>query len=205
MIGILDYGMGNLGSVQNTCAALNIPSKLLTVPAEMSEMDGILMPGQGAFRDCMSHLQDQGWVTPLRAWIKADRPFFGICMGLQVLFEDGEESPGSEGLGILPGTVRKFKGTEKLKVPQMGWNRCRWTEKQSYFAEDLNEHHFYFVHSYYVPMVEADWVAGTTNYGISYVSAVSFGNCHAVQFHPEKSQADGLKLLKHFAESVNQG
>lgn len=202
MIGILDYGMGNLGSVQNACASLNIPARMLNHPSEMEAVDGVLMPGQGAFKDCMNHLQDQGWVEPLREWVRVDKPFFGICMGLQVLFEDSEESPGSEGLGILPGTVRKFKDTEKLKVPQMGWNRCRWTEKQTYFPADLNEHHFYFVHSYYVPMVEADWVAGTTNYGLSYVSAVSFGNCHAVQFHPEKSQKDGLQLLKHFAETV---
>lgn len=206
MIGILDYGMGNLGSVQNACAALNIPSKLLTVSAEMAEMDGILMPGQGAFRDCMSHLQDQGWVEPLRAWIKSDRPFFGICMGLQVLFEDSEESPGMAGLGILPGRVKKFPDHVERKVPQMGWNRCAWKAGQTFFPPNLDQSHFYFVHSYYVPMVEADWVAGTTHYGFDYVSAVSFGNCHAVQFHPEKSQQDGLQLIRHFSNSVaNQG
>lgn len=203
MIGILDYGMGNLGSVQNACTALNIPAKLLKHPQEMESMDGILMPGQGAFRDCMIHLRDQGWVEPLRTWVKNDRPFFGVCMGLQVLFESSEESPGTEGLSLLPGCVRKFPGAADLKVPQMGWNRCRWTENQPFFPAELSGNHFYFVHSYYVPLPETtSWVAGITTYGLDYVSAISFGNCHAVQFHPEKSQRDGLALLRHFAESL---
>lgn len=202
MIGILDYGMGNLGSVQNACDALEIPARLLKSPSEMEEMQGLLMPGQGAFRDCMIHLQDQGWVEPLRTWVKADKPFFGICMGLQVLFEASEESPGTEGLGLLPGTVKKFPENEERKVPQMGWNRCQWTKQQPFFPEDVDRSHYYFVHSYYVPMADAPWVAGTTHYGCEYVSAVSFGNCHAVQFHPEKSQKNGLALLKHFSEHV---
>jgi len=202
MIGILDYGMGNLGSVRNACAVLDVPAKLLSDPSELESVESLLVPGQGAFRDCMNHLEDRGWVAPLKKWIEADRPFFGICMGLQLLFEASEESPGQPGLGVLPGTVRKFPETPGLKVPQMGWNPCTWREEQTFFPEALNQKHFYFVHSYYVPMVDADWVAGTTEYGIEYVSAVSFGRCHAVQFHPEKSQRDGLALLKIFAEFV---
>ena len=203
MIGILDYGMGNLGSVRNTCGALNIPAKILTTPEEMPGMDGLLMPGQGAFRDCMAHLRDQGWVEPVREWIAADRPFFGICMGLQVLFESSEESPGVPGLGILPGEVKRFTPRSDLKVPQMGWNRVAWTPSQRFFPGELDGRHFYFVHSYYVPLTNADWVAGTTTFGIEYVSAVSRGNCHAVQFHPEKSQSDGLALIRRFADTVN--
>lgn len=202
MIGILDYGMGNLGSVRNTCEALGVEATLLEKPEEISSVDGLLMPGQGAFRDCMAHLQDQGWVEPVRDWIRADRPFFGICMGLQVLFEASEESPGVEGLGVLPGTVRRFQDAPELKVPQMGWNRASWKECGPVFTEELDGRHFYFVHSYHVPLVETDWVAGTTTFGIEYVSAVSFGNCHAVQFHPEKSQKDGLALVKAFANTV---
>jgi imidazole glycerol phosphate synthase glutamine amidotransferase subunit len=202
MIGILDYGMGNLGSVRNTCAALGVEARILETPGDMTSVQGLLMPGQGAFRDCMAHLRDQGWVEPVRDWIRADRPFFGICMGLQVLFEDSEESPGVKGLGILPGTVRRFPDRPGLKVPQMGWNRASWTKPGPVFTEDLNGRHFYFVHSYHVPLAEADWVAGTTTFGREYVSAVSFGHCHAVQFHPEKSQKDGLALVKAFADSV---
>ena len=204
MIGILDYGMGNLGSVRNACAVLEVPATLLSDPSELDAVDSLLVPGQGAFRDCMNHLEDRGWVGPLQDWIREDRPFFGICMGLQLLFEASEESPGQAGLGILPGTVKKFPETTGLKVPQMGWNRCAWREEPSFFPADLDRCHFYFVHSYHVPMVDADWVAGTTDYGIPYVSAVSIGRCHAVQFHPEKSQQDGLSLLRHVTTTFEE-
>jgi len=202
MIGIVDYGMGNLGSVINACRVLDIPCRLLNAPEEMDGVEGLLMPGQGAFRDCMQHLQDQGWVGPLQAWIREDRPFFGVCMGLQVLFEASEESPGTPGLGLLPGTVRRFHSASDLKVPHMGWNRCAWTAEQRVFPPELDQTYFYFVHSYYVPRVDADWAAGITRYGIDYISAVSFGRCHAVQFHPEKSQRDGLALLRHVAQTL---
>ena len=202
MIGVLDYGMGNLGSVMNACRALGVPATLISGPEGLDRVEGLLMPGQGAFRDCMSHLREHGFVEPLRAWIAADRPFFGICMGLQVLFEDSEESPGVEGLGILPGTVRRFAGGSDLKVPQMGWNRVRWTDGGGFFPAALNDHHFYFVHSYHIPATDAPWAGGITTYGEPYTSAVSFGQCHAVQFHPEKSQRDGLALLRAFADRV---
>ncbi len=202
MIGVIDYGMGNLGSVLNTCRALGIEARLLDNPDDIGGMGGLLVPGQGAFRDCMAHLWDRGWVEPLRDWIRDDRPFFGICMGLQVLFEASEESPGVEGLGVLPGVVRRFPATDGVKVPQMGWNRVRWGRNHPFFPSALDEAFFYFVHSYHVPMTEASWAAGITSYGIDYVSAVSFGNCHAVQFHPEKSQKDGLALIRAFADRV---
>ena len=125
MIGILDYGMGNLGSVRNALKVLGAPAVLLTDPSELAKVDSLLVPGQGAFRDCMNHLEERGWVDPLKTWIREDRPFFGICMGLQLLFEASEESPGQDGLAILPGTVRKFQENQGLKVPQMGWNRVR--------------------------------------------------------------------------------
>lgn len=202
MIGVLDYGMGNLGSVLNTCKALGVEARLFDRPDGIEEMQGLLMPGQGAFRDCMSHLRDHGFVEPLREWIAQNRPFFGICMGLQVLFEASEESPGVEGLGVLPGVVRRFPASPELKVPQMGWNRVRWTGNTAFFPPNLDGKYFYFVHSYHVPMTDAEWAAGITSYGVDYVSAVSFGECHAVQFHPEKSQNTGLELIRSFARRV---
>jgi len=202
MIAVLDYGMGNLGSVLNTCKALGVEARLFDRPDGIEEADGLLVPGQGAFRDCMSHLRDHGFIEPLRAWIAADRPFFGVCMGLQALFEGSEESPGVDGLGILPGPVRRFTARDQLKVPQMGWNRVRWTGNGAFFPPALDGKHFYFVHSYHVPMTDAHWAAGITSYGVDYVSAVSFGECHAVQFHPEKSQQAGLELIRAFANRV---
>jgi imidazole glycerol phosphate synthase glutamine amidotransferase subunit len=203
MIGILDYGMGNLGSVRNTCRALGISHTLVSSASQLDAIDGLLVPGQGAFRDCMGHLRAHGFIDPLRAWIAADRPFFGICMGLQVLFEASEESPGVEGLAVLPGLVRRFPAHAGLKVPQMGWNRVAWSRADNpVLPAALDGRHFYFVHSFHVPLTDAPWVGGITSYGSDYVSAVSFGECHAVQFHPEKSQRDGLALLKAFADRV---
>ena len=206
MIGILDYGMGNLGSVQNTCAALNIEARLVTTAAELEQLDGLIVPGQGAFRDCMAHLQEHGFVAPLREWIVENRPFFGICMGLQLLFDASEESPGVTGLGVLPGTVRRFEADDTRKVPQMGWNRVEWMLKDDpVFTSDLNGRHFYFVHSYHIPDTDLPWAAGKSDYGHPYVSAVRKGRCYAVQFHPEKSQKDGLQLIKNFADFVDSG
>lgn len=203
MIGVVDYNMGNLGSVLNTCAWLGVDVKLVDQPAQLEGLDGLIVPGQGAFRDCMRHLREYDFVDPLREWIEADKPFFGICMGLQVLFEKSEESPGEEGLCVFPGEVKRFEHDSELKVPHMGWNQVQWTQEHAVSAaEELQEAYFYFVHSYYVPMVDADWVWGSTDYGHPYVSAVRRGNCFAAQFHPEKSQKAGLALLKGFAEHV---
>lgn len=201
MIGILDYKMGNLGSVLNTCAALGVPARLVEHAAELDGLSGLIVPGQGAFRDCMAHLRESEFVPALQQWIAEDRPLFGICMGLQLLFDASEESPGEAGLEILPGTVRKFQSREGQKVPQMGWNRVEWTlEDDPVFTADLSGRHFYFVHSYYVPDTDEAWAAGKTSYGVEYVSAVRKGRCYAVQFHPEKSQKDGLALMKNFAD-----
>lgn len=203
MIGVLDYKMGNLGSVLNACALIGADVKLVTRADELEELDGLIVPGQGAFRDCMGHLQEHGFVEPLRAWIAANRPFFGICMGLQLLFDASEESPGEDGLRVLPGTVCRFDGHQERKVPQMGWNRVEWcVEDDPVFRSDLSGKHFYFVHSYHVPDSDADWAAGKTGYGVRYVSAVRKGRCYAVQFHPEKSQKDGIQLLRNFTEFV---
>jgi len=205
-IGIIDYGMGNLGSVSNACRFLNLPARIITGPEEMNACSALILPGVGAFGDCMKHLSEHGFVEPIKAWIKADRPFLGICLGLQVLFETGEESPGTPGLGILRGSVRKFQLPPELKVPQIGWNRVY--QKQPgcpLFSGIADGTHFYFVHSYYVEAQDASLTSGETGYGINYTSAICRGNLMAVQFHPEKSQEAGLSLLKNFGAWINSG
>jgi imidazole glycerol phosphate synthase glutamine amidotransferase subunit len=199
-IGIIDYGMGNLGSVVNASRFIGLPAEILTRPDEIPGCDGIVLPGVGAFGDCLQHLRDHGFVEPLREWIAADRPFLGICVGLQALFESSEESPGVEGIGAFRGVVRRFADSADLKVPQMGWNNLHLLQPESSFFRGIREGDFvYFVHSYYVDPADRSIVAAETSYGIAYASAVSRGNLLAVQFHPEKSQNVGLTILRNFA------
>jgi imidazole glycerol phosphate synthase glutamine amidotransferase subunit len=202
-IGIVDYGMGNLGSVTNACRFLGLPARIIATPDEMAACDALLLPGVGAFGDCMKHLADHGFVDPIKAWIAADRPFLGICLGLQILFESGEESPGAPGLGILPGVVRRFRLPPAFKIPQIGWNRV--AQKQTacpLFRGVVDGTHVYFVHSYYADCRDPALIAGTTDYGVVYTSAVCRGRLMAVQFHPEKSQQAGLAMLRNFGEMV---
>lgn len=205
-IGIIDYGMGNLGSVSNACRFLNLPARIITGPAELNECDALILPGVGAFGDCMKHLADHNFVTPIKEWIAADKPFLGICLGLQVLFESGEESPGTPGLGILPGTVRKFQLPPDLKVPQIGWNRVYQLQPGCPLFNGISDGtHFYFVHSYYVDCQDPSIMAGETEYGINYTSAICRGKLMAVQFHPEKSQQAGLAMLRNFGAWIDSG
>jgi len=203
MVTIVDYGSGNLRSVQKAFERLGAAATITDDPQVVADAERLVLPGVGAFGDAMRELEARGLVAPIIDHIQADRPFFGICMGLQVLFEASEESPGVEGLAVLPGLVRRFPAHAGLKVPQMGWNRVAWSRADNpVLPAALDGRHFYFVHSYHVPLTDAPWVGGITSYGSDYVSAVSFGECHAVQFHPEKSQRDGLALLKAFADRV---
>ncbi len=201
MIGIVDYGMGNLGSVTNACAFLGIEARVIGAPIEMAECEALILPGVGAFGDCMRHLRSHGFVGAVREWIGAGRPFLGICLGLQVLFESSEECPGEAGLGIFAGSVRRFRTPRDLKVPQIGWNRVAQAKPGCPLFEGIPDGaHFYFVHSYYVDPADASLVAGRTGYGGEYCSAVWKDNAMAVQFHPEKSQRHGLRMLRNFAE-----
>lgn len=205
MIGIVDYGMGNLGSVKNACDFLGLPSVILAKPEAIASCRGLILPGVGAFRDCMRHLEEHGFADPLRAWIAADKPFLGICLGFQALFESSEESPGVPGLGVYPGVVRRFRIDPSLKVPQMGWNSVRVTQPDHpYWADVRDGSYFYFVHSYYVDTPEESLVAGRTEYGLTYTSAIGRGRALAVQFHPEKSQQAGLRLLRNFGRAVEE-
>jgi len=199
MIGIIDYGMGNLGSVSNACRFLGLPFSILSAPAEMKDCRALILPGVGAFGDCMNHLVRNGYVGAVREWIAAGKPFLGICLGLQVLYEGSEESPGMAGLGILPGLVRRFKLSPEWKIPQIGWNQVRQVRRDCPLFEGVPDGtYFYFVHSYYAGKSDAPYEAGTTAYGLEYTSVVWRDNILAVQFHPEKSQKNGLQMIRNF-------
>lgn len=204
MIGIVDYGLGNLRSVEKAVQFLGVPTIFVQTPEQLDKVDGIVVPGQGGFRDCGINLKKSGLWSPLQEWIKADRPYFGICLGYQILFEESEEAPGQEGLGAFKGKVVRFPESE-LKVPQMGWNSVK-IENNSPFVEGIqNGDYVYFVHSYYPQPTDRSIWSLSTNYGVDFISAVSKGNLFAAQFHPEKSQRVGLQLLKNFINKVESG
>ncbi len=203
MIGIIDYGMGNLGSVSNALAFLGLPARIVTRPDELGACRAIILPGVGAFGDCVEHLASHGFVDVVKKWIGDGKPFLGICLGLQMLYEGSEESPGVSGLGILPGQVRRFNVSKDLKVPQIGWNGVRQVKKDCPLFKGIPDNsYFYFVHSFYA-QADKDVMAGLTSYGTDYASAIWKDNAVAVQFHPEKSQAAGLQMLKNFGEWIS--
>lgn len=202
MIAILDYEAGNLGSVTNAFQFLSIPAKVISSPAELEGCQAMVLPGVGAFGDCLTKLRKRGFEQPVKDWVAAGRPFLGICVGLQALYEGSDESPGVPGLGILPGAIRRFQDTPEFKVPQMGWNQIRQEKPECPLFYHLPDEAFvYFVHSYYAG-VSGDAVAGVTTYGTDYASVLWRDNLLAVQFHPEKSQKVGLTMLENFADWV---
>ena len=201
MIGVIDYGMGNLGSVANALAFLGVPARVLQGPDELADCGALILPGVGAFADGMANLGRRGYMDPLRAWMAADKPLLGICLGLQMLCESSEESPGVVGFGVVPSPVVKFAAAPGLKVPQIGWNRvrrARGREDCPLFRGIPDGTYFYFVHSYFLPGAPG-WDAGLTDFGGVYASAIWRGRTAAVQFHPEKSQQAGLRMLENFA------
>jgi glutamine amidotransferase len=194
MVTIVDYGSGNLRSVQKAFEKLGAAARITDDPQVVAESERLVLPGVGAFGDAMRALRDRGLVEPIVAHVRADKPFFGICMGLQLLFETGLEGGRHEGLGLLPGEVVRFDLPAGIKVPHMGWNTVRWRNA----AAGAGEGWYYFVHSYHARPHDPAVVAAMTDYGGEFVSAVSRGRLVATQFHPEKSQATGLALLASF-------
>lgn len=198
-IGIIDYGMGNLGSVTNACKFLELDAEIISAPGQLDSCRAMILPGVGAFGDCMAHLVEHNFVDAIRDWVAAGKPFMGICLGLQALFQRSEESPGVEGLGIFEGTVKRFDIAPELKVPQIGWNAVKQVQPDCPMFGKIDDNaYFYFVHSFYVDPADKAIVAGQTNYGLEYCSAVWKDNVFAAQFHPEKSQALGLQMLRNF-------
>ena len=198
MISLLDYGAGNVRSLRNAVLKLGYELQDIRAPEDILAAEFILFPGVGSFGSAMQRLHQMGYFAPLRDYLRAGRPFLGICIGLQALFEGSDESPGVAGLGIIPGRVRRFD-TPDLSVPHMGWNGIR-VRQPSPLSEIVADEKLYFVHSYRaVPeAANADWVLAETDYGTPFVSAVGRGRVAAVQFHPEKSGPAGLRLLEHF-------
>ena len=199
MITIIDYGMGNLRSVQKAFEKIGVPAMISSNPNDVMRADKIVLPGVGAFSACMENLTKFGLVEPIREVIRNKKPFLGICMGLQVLFEEGEEFGAHAGMGILPGKVIRFRLPKKYKIPHMGWNRIRKKTKSALFNDIDENSNFYFVHSYHVVPKDPKIISTVTDYGKDFVSSIVQDNLFACQFHPEKSQTLGLKVLKTFA------
>jgi glutamine amidotransferase len=200
MIQIIDYGMGNLRSVQKACERLGQAAAICTDPAELAQAGHVILPGVGAFRDAIDQLRRQGFEGPIRAHIAAGRPFLGICLGLQLLFDVSYEDGEYRGLGIVPGEVVRFAPAPGLKVPHMGWNALEVVRSNPLLAGISDGAHVYFVHSYYVVPRDESVTAARTVHGTPFVSMIARGNLFATQFHPEKSQRVGLQLLENFAK-----
>lgn len=200
MITIIDYGMGNLRSVSKALEHLGAPCEITSEPARVAGAERLILPGVGAFGDAMEELHRRGLIGPIHDFVRTGRPMLGICLGMQILMDSSEESPGVAGLGLIPGAVRRFR--TELKVPHMGWNRVMQGTAAPLFRGLPDGEHFYFVHSYYCdPAPEAqDAVAGRTPYALEFPSVLWRDNIMATQFHPEKSQTRGLQMLRNFAE-----
>jgi glutamine amidotransferase len=206
MIAIIDYGMGNLRSVQKGFEKIGSEAIITSDPHVVLQADRVVLPGVGAFRDCMRNLEVGGFVEPILKMIAEGRPFLGICVGMQLLFTDSVEFGLYSGLNVIPGHVLRFPelmtvAGEKLKVPQMGWNQLSFKKRPPVFDGIEEESNVYFVHSYYVQPDNEAVIATTTDYGFEFCSSVWRDNIFASQFHPEKSQDVGLRILKNFAEA----
>ena len=196
MVTIIDYGSGNLRSVQKALERVGVEARITSDPNVVAESGRIVLPGVGAFGDAMRALRDRGLVEPILAHVRADRPFLGICMGLQLLFESGSEGGHHAGLGILPGEVTRFELPAGMKIPHMGWNEVAWRTPAAAEPGGRDGEHFYFVHSYVARPRDESVIAATSDYGGPFCAAVSRGRLFATQFHPEKSQAAGMELLR---------
>ncbi|WML54702.1 imidazole glycerol phosphate synthase subunit HisH [Neobacillus sp. PS3-12] len=207
MIGIVDYGMGNLFSVSKALERLGAEYMITSDKQALMSSDALLLPGVGAFRDAMLRLNEDGLTETIHKFAKTGKPLLGICLGMQLLFEDSDENGFTEGLKLLPGSVRRFPGNtaegESYKVPHMGWNKLQFV-KESPLLEGLNEDFVYFVHSYFVNAKESDVLLAKASYHEEVSAVVGRGNIFGMQFHPEKSSKLGMALLTNFLKLVQE-
>ncbi|MDR1604214.1 MAG: imidazole glycerol phosphate synthase subunit HisH [Gracilibacteraceae bacterium] len=203
MIGIVDYDRGNLHSVAKALLRLGYEASILREPEAAAVARGLILPGVGAFADAMEALRGKGWIEALQNYVRTGRPFFGICLGMQVLFDVGEEHGEHAGLGFLPGRVTRFG--PGVKVPHMGWNNLRLLRENPLCAGVPQNSFFYFVHSYYAAPAEENCRAGVCDYGGEFAALVGRDNIWGTQFHPEKSGRWGLRLLDNFGKWVERG
>ncbi len=201
MIAIVDYGMGNLRSVEKGFLKAGVDAKVTNKPDVVQKAHGVVLPGVGAFKDCMRELTNLELTDTITEAIKKGKPYLGICLGLQVLFSESEEFGRCRGLDIFKGKVLRFSHGE-LKIPHMGWNEMKIRRSNLLLKGVPDKNYFYFVHSYYVMPEDDSIISGTTDYGIDFTSMIWKDNVYAVQFHPEKSQTAGLKLLENFGKVV---
>jgi imidazole glycerol-phosphate synthase subunit HisH len=199
-IGIIDYGGGNLRSVANALRALGHQPEIVASPAQIGDTTHLILPGQGAFGETMVQLEQRGLASFLKTWIAADRPYFGICVGYQILFDTSEEAPNTAGLGVIAGNVRRFDHEPGLKIPHMGWNSVSSLRGETSVWHGLGtDPYFYYVHSFFPQPTDTALVVAETTYGTQqFAGAIERGNVFACQFHPEKSQEIGLRLIQNF-------
>jgi glutamine amidotransferase len=202
-VGVIDYGTGNLRSVVKAFEFIGADVTLVKEISDAEKIDALVFPGQGTFDQCIGSLTQTGLDALIKNWIESDKPYFGICLGLQVLFSSSEEGC-KQGLDLIEGTVKRFDLDSNYKIPHMGWNSVYWDtdRKDNLFDGITAGDQFYFVHSYCINQVESGLHTYLTSYGHEFISGIRFGNCVATQFHPEKSQEKGLKLYRNFLEKL---
>jgi imidazole glycerol-phosphate synthase subunit HisH len=207
MIGIIDYGMGNLFSVSKALERLNVPYFISDESEKLMNANGLILPGVGSFRDAMLRLNESGLSELIKQYVEAGKPFLGICLGMQLLFEESEENGFTRGLGLLSGQVVRFSGKSNdginYKVPHMGWNKLTF-KRSSSILNKISESHVYFVHSYYVKTDDKDVLIASSDYHIEVPALVGNRNILGMQFHPEKSSKLGMQLFKNFVDLVEE-
>lgn len=204
-VAMIDYGSGNLRSVEKALQHAGADVLCCDSPEPFDSCAAIVLPGVGSFGDCARSLDERGLTEPLRAWLASDRPYLGICLGYQILFGGSEESPEARGLAHWPGKVVRFPARRDLKVPHMGWNALEWRARDSIYTGISDPVFVYFVHSYYPEPAEPAAVTAVCTHGVPFAASCRRGNVRGMQFHPEKSQQTGLRMLENFVGELRGG